>query len=298
VAGAECERSRTAEVGRLDDHEVVLTVDQQRGHCGTAAAGTHAGHPHTKTLAPGAPDTGDPAHDAAAHRLATMIIGFDGDDTLWHSERGFAAAHERYRALLAPYADAAVVDERLLATERSNLEVFGYGVKAFTLSMIEAAVEMSGGCVTASEIIEMIGLGRELLDHPLELLDGVEDVVRELAHEHRLVLVTKGDLLHQEAKISACGLAEHFWLTEVVSEKDVDTYRRLLRRHGIAPDDFVMVGNSLRSDVLPVLELGARAVHVPYEITWEIERVAVDDADLFPTITSLRDLPELVQSWA
>jgi putative hydrolase of the HAD superfamily len=227
-----------------------------------------------------------------------VIIGLDGDDTLWHSEREFASTQARYRELLARWAEPEVIERRLLDVERRNLEIFGYGVKGFTLSMIESAIELSDGEVPASEIHQIVKLGKELMGHPVELIAGVEETVDELAEHHQLVLITKGDLLHQETKLAASGLGERFWRIEIVSEKDVATYQRILTRHEIAVDDFVMVGNSVRSDVLPVLEIGARAVHVPYEITWEIEHVAIDDEDLFPTIPTLRDLVGLVESWS
>jgi putative hydrolase of the HAD superfamily len=164
--------------------------------------------------------------------------------------------------------------------------------------MIETAIPISAGRISARDIQRIVDLGKDMLAHPLEVIDGVPQVVEQLAASHRLVLITKGDLLHQETKVASSGLADHFWHVDIVTEKDVATYRRVLARHAIPPDEFVMVGNSVRSDVLPVLDLGARAVHVPYEITWEIEQVAIDDAGLFPTITSLRDLPELVACWS
>jgi putative hydrolase of the HAD superfamily len=241
---------------------------------------------------------GSPCGGWLGHTLRGVIIGLDGDDTLWHSEREFAETQARYRELLGTWADRDTVERRFLDTERRNLEVFGYGVKGFTLSMIETAIDLSGGEIPASEIHAIVGLGKELLGHPVELIDGVDETVTELAAHHRLVLITKGDLMHQETKLAASGLGERFWRIEIVSEKDIPTYRRILDRHEIAPSDFVMVGNSVRSDILPVLELGARAVHVPYHITWELEHVVVDDDDLFPTISSLRDLVELVDSWA
>jgi putative hydrolase of the HAD superfamily len=227
-----------------------------------------------------------------------MVIGLDGDDTLWHSERGFADAQEVLQALLADHADVATVQAALLATERRNIDTFGYGVKAFVLSMLEAAIEVSSGRVDAARMQRILDLGREMLAHPVELIDGVADTVAALAATHQLVLVTKGDLLHQETKVRASGLADLFWRIEIVSEKDVATYRRVLDRLAVAAADFVMVGNSVRSDVLPVLDLGGRAVHVPYEITWEVEHAAVDDAELFPTLTSLRDLPDLLRAWS
>jgi putative hydrolase of the HAD superfamily len=229
--------------------------------------------------------------------LPGVIIGLDGDDTLWHSEREFASTQARYRELVTRWADDETVERRLLDVERRNLEVFGYGVKGFTLSMVETAIELSDGDIPANEIHRIIALGKELLGHPVELIPGVDEAVTELATRHQLVLITKGDLMHQETKLAASGLGERFWRIEIVSEKDVPTYRRILTRHEIEVDDFVMVGNSVKSDVLPVLELGARAVHIPYEITWEIEHVAIEDPDLFPTIPSLLDLVGLVESW-
>jgi putative hydrolase of the HAD superfamily len=226
-----------------------------------------------------------------------VIIGLDGDDTLWHSEREFAETQTLYLALVGEYADPRTVERRLLDTERKNLEVFGYGVKGFTLSMVETAIEISDGAIPARAIHRIIELGKLLMNHPVELIDGVDETVDALRHDHTLVLVTKGDLLHQETKLAASGLGERFDHIEIVSEKDVPTYRRILERHGFDPHDFVMVGNSVRSDVLPVLELGGRAVHVPYHITWELEHAAVDDAS-FPTIPTLRDLVSLVDNWS
>jgi putative hydrolase of the HAD superfamily len=226
-----------------------------------------------------------------------VIIGLDGDDTLWHSEREFAETQARYRELLSRWADHDTIHRRLIDVERRNLDVFGYGVKAFTLSMVETAIDLTDGDIPASEIHRIIALGKELLGHPVELIDGVAETVDALGRDHQLVLITKGDLLHQETKLAASGLGDRFWRIEIVSEKDVATYARILERHKIAADHFVMVGNSVKSDVLPVLELGARAVHVPYEITWEVEHVAIDDEDLFPTIPTLRDLVGLVARW-
>ena len=226
-----------------------------------------------------------------------MIIGLDGDDTLWHSEREFAQTQERYREIISRWADHHTIERRLLDTERRNLEVLGYGVKSFTLAMVETAIEVSDGNIPASEIHEVIALGKELLSHPVELIDGVADTLDTLSRDHTLLLVTKGDLLHQETKLAASGLGELFWRIEIVSEKDVPTYERIMRRHEIERDNFVMVGNSVRSDVLPVLEIGAKAVHVPYHITWELEHAAVDDAS-FPTISTLRDLVSLVDNWS
>ena len=164
-----------------------------------------------------------------------LVIGLDGDDTLWHNEQLFEDTQAELRALLAPYAEAADVDRSLLEIERRNLSIFGYGVKGFMLSMIETAIEISGQRISARELHQIVVLGKALMAHPTHLLDGVADTVAELARHHRLVLVTKGDLLHQESKIAASGLADLFWHIEIVSEKDTDTYGRILTRHAIDP---------------------------------------------------------------
>jgi putative hydrolase of the HAD superfamily len=201
-------------------------------------------------------------------------IAFDGDDTLWHNETLFSITQARFADLLAPYGDFADLPESLVATERRNLLVFGYGIKGFILSMIETAIEVTGGRVAAVDIQAIIDAGKAMRDHPVELLDGVRAVVESLAGgPQRLMVITKGDLFDQESKLAGSGLAELFDVIEIVSEKDTSTYRRILDRHHVDPEAFLMVGNSVRSDVLPVVEVGGRAVHVPYEVTWALERV-------------------------
>lgn len=227
---------------------------------------------------------------------SSLVIGFDGDDTLWHNEQLFADTQHALRELLSHYADMATIDTKLLEIERRNLAIFGYGVKGFALSMIETAIEISDSRVSARDIHQIVMMGKSLLEHPIELLDGVDEVVRDLSRRHRLILVTKGDLVHQESKVAASGLADHFWQIEIVSEKDSSTYRKLLSRHSVEPDDFVMIGNSVVSDVLPALAIGARAVHVPYHITWALEVAAADNDD-FPTVSSLRDVMPLLDKW-
>jgi putative hydrolase of the HAD superfamily len=221
------------------------------------------------------------------------VIGLDGDDTLWHSEQLFVDTQARFRELLAPHTDLdrAALDARLVDVEWRNMSTFGYGVKAFTLSLVETAIEATDGAVPASAIQAILDLGKVLLDHPVQLLDGVLDAVDALSDRYRLLLVTKGDLLHQESKVARSGLEEMLWAVEIVSEKDEATYRRVLARHGIDPASFVMVGNSVRSDVLPVLELGGRAVHVPYHVTWELEHADADpERHDFPVLASISDL--------
>lgn len=242
---------------------------------------------------------GCPGRPTYADRVI-RVLGIDGDDTLWRNEELFRAAEEEFTRLATRWAHGDHVRQRLLDTERRNLATFGYGVKGFVLSMIETAIELSAGEVPAADIHRIIELGRTLLDQPVHLLDGVGPVIAALAHSYRLVLITKGDLMHQETKVAASGLAEHFWRIEIVSEKDPDTYRHLLERHGVAAAEFVMVGNSVRSDVLPVLEIGARAVHIPYHLTWELEQAGAADAAgaRFPTIAHLGELADLLERWS
>jgi putative hydrolase of the HAD superfamily len=217
---------------------------------------------------------------------------------LWESEVHFADVHEVYGRLLAPYVGEGFdVDARLYATERRNLELFGYGAKGFTLSMIETAIELSDGAITAAEISEILALGRSILSHPVELIDGVAETVPALALAgYRLVLVTKGDLFHQEQKVAASGLADHFERVAIVSEKDAATYQRVLDLVGVAAEDFLMVGNTVRSDVLPVLSIGGRAVQIPHRYTWGHE--VVDHDGDFPVLDRITDLPALLESLA
>ena len=223
--------------------------------------------------------------------MAIEWVGLDADDTLWHSEDGFNDVIGAFLDVAMPYTDAGRddVERRLLAIEHANLEVFGYGVKGFTLSMIEAAVEMSAGSIPSNELARVVDLGRELMRRPVELLDGVAEVVAELAGSHRLLLITKGDLLHQETKVIQSGLEPHFHAIEIVSEKHPEAYRRVLRRHDIAPEAFVMVGNSVKSDILPVLAIGGAAVHIPYQFLWGAEHAEHDGT--VPELSSITALP-------
>ena len=225
------------------------------------------------------------------------VVALDGDDTLWHSEQMFVDTQAGFRDLLAPHVDLdqAALDARLLDVERRNLSSFGYGVKAFTLSLIETAIEVTEGRIPGRDVQAILELGKALLDHPVQLLDDVLDVVDALTDRYRVMVITKGDLLHQESKVARSGLAELLWAVEIVSEKDEATYDRVLRRNGIDPATFVMVGNSVRSDVLPVLALGGRAVHVPYHVTWELEQPEEDPEDHdFPVLAAFADLPACV----
>ncbi|WP_448204410.1 HAD family hydrolase [Azospirillum sp. sgz302134] len=223
-------------------------------------------------------------------------IAFDGDDTLWHNESLFSMTQERFRALLSHAADPADIDRRLLRAERENLRVYGYGIKGFVLSMIETAVDLTDGRIGGRDIQSLIDFGKAMLEHPVDLLDGVAEVVEALSGRYRLMLITKGDLFDQESKIARSGLAERFNAVEIVSEKDPETYGRLLGKHGVDPARFVMVGNSVRSDVLPVLAVGGHAVHVPYHVTWAHEE-AEPPTENYRRIDTVRDLPPLLSTW-
>ncbi|MGH6718387.1 MAG: HAD family hydrolase [Alphaproteobacteria bacterium] len=226
------------------------------------------------------------------------LIGFDGDDTLWHSEVYYERAHAAFEDILANYLDLADarVHERLLATERTNLGLFGYGAKGMTLSMLETAIALTLGHITAGDLHRLIDLGKEVLGHPVDLLEGMEAAVRDVAQRHRLVLITKGDLFHQEAKVARCGLADLFGRIEIVSEKDSGTYARLLREFDLRAEQFAMVGNSLRSDIAPIVALGGWGVYMPYHVTWAHER----DTDFRPDhqrvveIAQASELPEAI----
>jgi putative hydrolase of the HAD superfamily len=224
------------------------------------------------------------------------IIGFDADDTLWHNESIFERAQQRYRELLSRWHPAAEVDRVLFQTEMRNLPLYGYGVKGFMLSSVETAIELTRGAISAQEIREILALGREMLAHPVELLPGAAEIVPQLARDYRLLLITKGDLHHQERKVAASGLAGYFHAVEILSEKDAAAYERLRRRHDLAWEEFVMVGNSLKSDILPVLRLGGAGVHVPYHITWQHEHVGEvpHHEPRFRQVESLAELPPLL----
>jgi len=224
------------------------------------------------------------------------VVALDGDDTLWHSEQLFVDTQASFRDLVAPYVDVddAHLDTMLLEVERRNLPTFGYGVKAFTLSLLETAIEITKGEIPAVRLQAVLDLGKVLLDHPVQLLDGVPEAVDELTDRYRVMIITKGDLLHQETKVVRSGLEEVLWRVEIVSEKDEATYRRILDRHDVDPASFVMVGNSVRSDVLPVLALGGHAVHIPYHVTWDLEHVDPDPDHAFPVLGSIRELPACV----
>ena len=228
--------------------------------------------------------------------LMITTIGLDADDTLWHNENVFRLTQERFRGLLAGIADPDVLDERLAEIERRNLRLYGYGVKGFTLSMIETAMELTGNEAPGRVIADILAAGREMLSHPVETLPGVREVLAELSADYRLVLITKGDLFHQEQKLAASGLGNFFAAVEIVTEKDASTYQRVFDRVGTGTEQAVMCGNSMRSDVLAALEAGAYAAHVPYPLTWERELAdAPRDNPRFVELASLAELPGWVR---
>lgn len=219
------------------------------------------------------------------------VVGFDADDTLWRSEDDFRDAEELFAELVGPYApDGIDVLDALHAIERDNVSVSGYGVKAFALSMVQAAVTATRGAVPASVIGRIVDHAHDMLMQPVELLDGVPETLAAVGRTHHLVLITKGDLVHQLRKVRTSGLAHHFEHIEVVLEKDVETYRSILGEWGIDPTRFAFVGNSVRSDVLPIMELGGTGIHVEYHLTWAHELVPDHDGG-FVELDALRDLP-------
>jgi putative hydrolase of the HAD superfamily len=205
--------------------------------------------------------------------MAVRVVGFDGDDTLWHSETRFAMTQGEFRDLLLRHVPDADIDARLAEMEMKNLSMYGYGVKSFTLSMLETAIELTEGHIPSRDLQVILGWGKRMLMEPTELLDQVEQTLKQIAGRYDLLLITKGDIFDQESKLARSGLGDLFLGVEIVSEKSVDSYQAIFRRRGIAPREFVMVGNSLRSDVLPVVTLGGQAVHIPYEVTWHHEHV-------------------------
>jgi len=219
-------------------------------------------------------------------------IGFDADDTLWHNERFFQLAQARFADLLADYAAPAHLAGRLLAAERRNLGHYGFGVKGFTLSMIETAVEVTEGRVPASVIADLLAAGRDMLNHPVELLPAARETVAALAPQYRLVLITKGDLLDQERKLAQSGLGDLFHAVEIVSDKRTDTYSRIFARHGTGATEGLMVGNSLKSDVLPMLAAGGWGAHLPHALTWALDHADPPQAEArFVALAGLADLP-------
>src|SRR6266571_6952194 len=230
--------------------------------------------------------------------MPIKVVAFDGDDTLWHNETHFQLTQTEFRELLQRHVPDSDVDASLFATEMANLQIYGYGIKSFTLSMLETAIAITGGRIPATDLEVILGWGKRMLQEPTELLDGVTETLDQLARRYSLLLITKGDLFDQESKFARSGLAELFAGAEILSDKNVDTYRSVLARRSIDPSEFVMVGNSLRSDVVPVVEAGARAVHIPYHLTWHHEHLEDDElpGHGWHRISTVRELGPLMDS--
>ena len=224
--------------------------------------------------------------------MRITTVGLDADDTLWHNETIFRLTQDRLREMMADYADPDTTHAKLAEVEKRNLRLYGYGVKGFTLSVIETAMELTGGEPPGRLIADILAAGREMLSHPVETLPGVDDALAALTEAgYRLVLITKGDLLHQEQKLAASGLGELFAAVEIVSEKDAGTYARVFDRYGAGAAQAVMAGNSMRSDILPALEAGAWGAYIPYHITWAHE--VADPPGEHPRFTELATISEL-----
>lgn len=222
-------------------------------------------------------------------------IGFDADDTLWQNERFFRLTQERFADLLRDHAEPDHLMQRLLDAEKRNLGHYGFGIKGFVLSMIETAIEVTDQRVPASVIAELIATGQEMLRHPIELLPQAREAVETVARSHRVLLITKGDLLDQERKLAQSGLGDLFDGVEIVSAKTQPVYEAIFARHGDGAARAMMVGNSMRSDVVPIIDAGGWGVHVPHGLVWEIEHAeAPENAPRFHEISQLGALPELV----
>ena len=223
------------------------------------------------------------------------VIAFDADDTLWHNESIFTMTQIKFSEMLSSHGQE-VVDQTLFATQIKNLQHFGYGIKGFILSMIETAIELTDGEVRGHEIQQILDFGREMLAAPIELLPHVREVVEELSQNYSLLLITKGDLIDQETKIARSGLAEFFDAVEIVSDKTTEVYSKILNRHKIKPSHFMMIGNSMRSDIVPIVQIGAQAVHVPYLSTWEHEQDHPPvDPEHYTELKHLGLLPQLIK---
>jgi putative hydrolase of the HAD superfamily len=223
--------------------------------------------------------------------MPLTIIGVDADDTLWHNEPVFRLTHKRFNELLSEFADEDTLEARLAEIERANIKTYGYGAKGFTLSMLQTAMEVSDGNVSTKALRDILDAGREMMTHPMEPLPGVEGALKALKERAHLVLITKGDLFHQESKLAASGLGSYFSGVEIVSEKTPEIYTKTFARHGGSAESSLMTGNSVKSDILPMLAAGGYAALVPYPLVWEMERA--DKPEGHPRYREVETLGEL-----
>jgi putative hydrolase of the HAD superfamily len=223
--------------------------------------------------------------------MNVKVIAFDADDTLWVNEPYFRQSEEAFCTLLEEYLPRHELERELLKIEIANLGLYGYGIKGFILSMIETAMTVTNNMISSKTIGEIMDLGKQMLNQPIELLDGVEEVLKELKGKYRLVVATKGDLLDQERKLRKSNLNSYFHHVEIMSEKDDANYLKLIKHLDIRPSELLMVGNSLKSDVLPVLNIGGYAIHVPYHITWAHEEIEQSiDSGMFRSVECIKDI--------
>jgi putative hydrolase of the HAD superfamily len=223
------------------------------------------------------------------------VIGFDADDTLWVNEPFYQDVEKQFCQIMKPYLDEVETSKELFKTEMQNLEIYGYGAKGFILAMVETALRATANRITAEEINQIIEVGKTLLNMPIQLLDGTENVLRKLQEKYKLILATKGDLLDQERKLQKSGLIGYFHHIEIMSDKHENNYKKLLSHLDIQPDEFLMVGNSVKSDILPVVNIGAKAIHVPFEVTWQHEthHGSTETSD-FITVTDISEILKLL----
>lgn len=220
------------------------------------------------------------------------VIGFDADDTLWVNETYFRDAELEFAKLMAPYETANKIDQELYKKEIENLSIYGYGIKGFVLSMVEMAVEISNHSVSNQTITKILNIGKDMLNEPVELMDGVEAILKQLSGNYKLIVLTKGDLLDQERKLEKSNLVDYFHHIEVMSDKQEANYSKVLEHLDIEPSEFLMIGNSLKSDILPLVNIGAKAIHIPFHTTWLHEQLSDQEMSnkAYTTITSLSDL--------
>ena len=223
------------------------------------------------------------------------MIAFDADDTLWHNEVLYTQTQEKFKKLLSAYIDPDEIDAGLYQVEMNNIPHYGYGIKGFILSMVEAALVLSEGRITNEEVLTVVGYARDMILSETPLLEGVRETVEQVAESYPLMIITKGDLFDQERKIAQSGLADYFHHCEVLSDKTIESYAQVLNKHDLSADKFLMVGNSPRSDILPIVELGGTAVHIPYHTTWAHEVVEEADGDKpYYELEDIRQLPDLI----